>query len=275
MSDLITTNTSTAIIPPQEPAQAAGTFVSGFTLDMTVFILGTAFMLMAGYLLFIYIFGQPMMVAKNAAAKGSSMIQHFNTPKSAIMKLAKVSGGAFQYENIRDGTVAATPDSVTNRAGRQLVFTYAQLGITLPPKLLAGVSVLVHDGINNIRELRAKYFQTIQPVEQRKNEDGEIVEVPAGSSYERLQDDAVLLEGYNFENFDDLLKQNDQERLIPLTIEAVPNFIDRNINADLTEKKLTIDKELYMSDNEGNGVGQMIGIAIAISLILLVQTVIK
>lgn len=273
MSDLIT-NTSTAIIPPQEPAQAAGTFVSGFTLDLTVFILGTALMLMAGYLLFIYIFGQPMMVAKNAAAKGSSMIQHFNTPKSAIMKLAKVSGGAFQYENIRDGTVAATPDSVTNRAGRQLVFTYAQLGITLPPKLLAGVSVLVHDGVNNIKELKAKYVQTIQPVQEMKNEEGETVEVPAGRSYEQL-DDAVLIEGYHFEQFDDLLKQSDQERLIPLTIEAVPNFIDRNINADLTEKKLTIDKELYMSDNEGSGVGQMMGIAIAIALILLVQTVIK
>lgn len=278
MSELI--SNSTRIIPPPEPGvtaaaanASAGLTIGGFTLDATVFIIGSILMLMIGYYVFLFIFGQPVAVAKEAAS-GGSIVQHFNTPKSAIMKVAKVSGGAFQYKNVRDGTVATTPESVTNIKGRQFVFTFAQLGLTLSPRLLAGISILVHQGINNLEELRAQHFTKIVP--SKKVNDGEKdILVPTGTPYWELQDDKTIIDGYNFDDFNALMKQSSEEKLIPLTIEAVPAFINKNVNADYTEKKLTIMRQLYSYDNPGSGTGQLLGIAIAIALLIMASTVIK
>lgn len=272
MSELITNGQR--IIPIQDTAAAAG-MVDGLTLDITVFIIGTVLMLMIGYLIFLHVFGQPVGVAKEAAS-GGCIIQHFNTPKSGIMKVAKVSGGAFQYKDIRDGTVAATPESVLNINGRQMVLTYAQLGLTLSPRLLAGISVLVHQGLKNLSELKTRYFTKVIPVTTVHNEMTDTdSQIQAGAPYWELRTDVTVLEGYNFNEFKILLKQSTEEQFVPLTIEAVPAFINRNVNADYTEKKLTIQRQLYAYDNPGSGVGQIMGIAIAIALVLFASTVIK
>lgn len=273
MSELI----SNASIPvnASKAAADAGWTVGGFYLDLTVFVIGSILMILAGYLIFIKVFGQPVEVA-NEAARGGSIIQHFNTPKSAIMKVAKVSGGAFQYKDIRDGTVAARPESVININGRQLVFTFAHLGITLSPRLLAGISILVHTGINNLEELHAKYFTWTTPTTTIKDEiSQEEHEVPIGRPYWNLKNNGELISGYNFDNFKDLLKQSTEEQFIPLTIESVPAFINKNINASYTEKKLTISKELATFGNHSSGAWQFMGIAIGIALLILVSTVIK
>jgi hypothetical protein len=266
MSELTMTNIT-------EPVKEG--FVGGFTLDVTIFILGSIIMAMFGYMLFLYLFGQPMRVAKDAQ-QGGSIIQHFDTPKSAAIKLAKVSGGGFQYKDIRDGTVSATPGSVLNLGGRQLTFTFAQLGVTIPPKLLTGVSILISYGVNSLQELKETFYTKYQPVIEVSDDATQPSQtIEDGVPYYQLDDDKVILTGYNFMDFRELLKQSTEEKLIPLTIEAVPNFVEKNINADITEKKLTIKKEQYNDENPDNTGAQLMQIAIIIALLILVQTVIK
>src|SRR3989304_2868017 len=154
----IVTGTPIPILPTTAAAAANDTvsYAPGWLLALTTFVLGSILMIMMiGYIAMI-VFGQPMSIAKNIVTSGGSIIQHFNTSKSAMIKDATVSGGAFRYKNIRDGTVAATTNSVNNIKGRNIVLTFAQLGVTIPIPVLGGISVLVHNGINNINDLRRK-----------------------------------------------------------------------------------------------------------------------
>lgn len=272
----ITITDTTRIIPPTESG-AAG-MVSGLTLDLTVFILGSIFMLMAGYLIFLMIFGQPIKIAKDAN-NGGCIIQHTNTPKSGIMKTARVGGEGFQYKDVRDGTVAATPNSVFNLLGRQLVFTFSDFGVTISLKHLAGVSVLVHNGITGFAALKAKYYSPITILQKfiHPDTDEEVLVAP-GDPEEGLnsEKDEVLLQGYDFPDFKKVLKQSKEEHVVPLTIESVPDFTDRNISAVTTEKKMTVLRHIQSGMlRSSNPALQIAGIAFAISLILLMSTVIK
>jgi hypothetical protein len=88
--------------------------------------------------------------------------------------------------------------------------------------------------------------------------------------------DEILINGYDFQNFKTTLIQNDEEKLIPLIVEAAPKFTEKNITADYTESKIMITKLIDTPLLPGIGqTGQLIGIAIAISLMVLVSTVIK
>lgn len=221
------------------PSKDCPTCVPGWAIDITIFILGSIlFAIMLLYLLKI-ILGRPMTVAADAIS-GGSMIQHFNTSKSSEFKLANVAGGAFRYKNIRDGTVAASPKGVYSVNGRNLVLTYAQLGMTIPVNILAAVSLLVYSGTNNIKELYKKYTIVKKVIDEDGNE---IIT-------KELSKEKILI-GYNFDDFRELNKQVKQEKLIPLIIEAFPEFIEKNINADFTEKHIKLEEQKYkLSDND-------------------------
>ncbi len=252
MSGIAPIVTSAVPIQPPRPediAQAAS-LVPGWLIALTIFILGSIMMiLMIGYI-FMIVFGQPMSVAKTTASQGS-LIQHFNTSKSAIFKDATITGGAFRYKNIRDGTVAATTNSVNNIRGRNVVLTFAQLGVTIPIHVLGGVSVLVHNGIYNIKDLRKKLTHTEVFTEKQLNPETmqeEIVEV----GRKEKMDNEEILTGYDFENFEMLLHQSEEEKFVPLVVESVPDFVERNINADYTEKKIKIRELMNTKDIPAN-----------------------
>lgn len=273
MSGIIPVNT--AIIPTVQQVSADGTqFVPGWLLAGTVFLLGSVLMLlMIGYI-FMIIFGQPMSVAKTTATQGS-LIQHFNTSKSSIFKDATISGGAFRYKNIRDGTVAATTNSVNNIRGRNVVLTFAQLGVTIPIPILGGISILVHNGINNINELKKKLTFTEVYTEKRINPDTfeeETIEVGRAS---KMKNETIIT-GYDFENFETLIKQSGEEKLIPLVVESVPDFVERNISADYTEKKIKIRQLLNAKDEPPSGdTLKVMVFVVAIVIIFIVGMMVK
>ena len=256
------------IIPAQVSADGTN-FVPGWLLAFTMFILGSILMLiMIGYI-FMMVFGQPMSVAKKTVTSGGSIIQHFNTSKSAAIKDATVSGGAFRYKNIRDGTVAATTNSVNNIKGRNLVITFAQLGVTIPIPVLGGISYLVHNNINSINELRKKLTFTEIYKEKRLNpETGEEEDIEIGRA-EKMKND-IIITGYNFNDFITLLKQSEEEKLIPLVVESVPDFVERNISADYTEKKIKIRQMLNTKDEPNNDGMKIMVIAVAVATIFII-----
>lgn len=276
MSGITTVNdTITKIIPIPPPSQAAiqaaadgTTYVPGWLLAVTTFVLGSILMIMMIGYLFMVIFGQPMSAAKTTASQGS-LIQHFNTSKSAIFKDAAIAGGAFRYKNIRDGTVAATTNSVNNINGRNVVITFAQLGVTIPIPVLGGISQLVHNGINNINELKQKLTYTEIYTEKRINSDSlEEEDVEVGRK-EKMKNEEII-SGYDFENFETLMKQSGEEKLIPLVIESVPDFVERNISADYTEKKIKIRQLLNTKGETDTEHFKIMAIAIAVAIIFVI-----
>lgn len=270
MSGIEQVPTNVAIQPP---VQIGGDYISGFPLAITTFIIGAIFILLTLWYIFTVIFGQPLAISKAAATQGS-IIQHFNTSKSAVMKLAAISGGAFRYANIRDGTVAATAGSVNNIRGRNMVLTFAQLGVTIPVHLLGGVSVLVHNGINNINDLRNKLKYIEIRTEKRVNPNTLEEEVYEVERVEKMKNE-VVVEGYDFNNFETLIKQSEEEKLIPLVVESVPDFVERNISADYTEKKIKIREQLNTKGQQSVEHWKFIGIAIAVVIIFVVGMAIK
>jgi hypothetical protein len=236
---------------------------------------------MIGYI-FMVVFGQPMSVAKGTVTSGGSIIQHFNTSKSAVIKDATIAGGAFRYKNIRDGTVAATTNSVNNINGRNMVLTFAQLGVTIPVPILGGISVLVHNGVNNIKDLKAKMtinkmYTEVYTDSVEDPETGEIKTVETGRANKVRSEviNEVIVAGYDFENFELLIKQSEEEKLIPLVIESVPNFVERNINADYTEKKIKIRQLLNMKGEVDNEHFRIMTIAIAVVIIFIIGMFVK
>ncbi len=265
----------TPIVPILPPAAAdTGMYVGGGILAGTTFILGSLLMLILILYIFIMVFGQPMSVAKKVGTGGGSMIQHFNTSKSAQIKDATISGGAFRYHNIRDGTVAATTGSVNNVRGRNIVLTFAQLGVTIPIPVLGGISILVHNGINNINELRRKLtFTEIYTEKKLNSETGLEEDVEVGRA-DKLKNE-VIITGYDFDDFSNLIKQSEEEKLIPLIVESMPDFVERNISADYTEKKIKI-RQLLNTQGETNYEHlKMMTIAVAVVIIFIVGMFIK
>lgn len=264
----------TSVVPMMPPISADGTtYVSGFTLALTSFILGSVLILLTIAYVFMFVFGQPMSVAKTTATQGS-IIQHFNTSKSAVMKDATIAGGAFRYKSIRDGTVAASTGSVNNIRGRNIVLTFAQLGVTIPIPVLGGMSVLVHNGINNISELKRKLTFTEIYKEKRIDPDTLEERVVEVGRAEKMKNEEII-SGYNFENFEDLIKQSEEEKLIPLVVEAVPDFVERNISADYTEKKIKIRQLMNVKGEPDTEYMKIMTIAIACVIILVIGMFIK
>lgn len=264
---------STVPILPPQPIDTT-IYVPGGVLALTTFILGSILMLMMIIFIFMMVFGQPMAVAKKVGTGGGSMIQHFNTSKSASFKDSIIAGGAFRYHNIRDGTVAATVNSVNNIRGRNIVLTFAQLGVTIPIPVLGGISVLVHNGINNIMDLRKKlsYVEVykdnvINPITNLE----EVVEV---GRVEKMKNEPII-SGYNFDNFETLLKESKEEKLIPLVVEAVPDFVERNISADYTEKKIKIRQLLTTQGETDYSHLKMMTIAVAVCAIFIIGMIVK
>ncbi len=284
MSDIspIIPGTTPSVIPIPPPsseqiAQAAGnapSYVPGWLLALTLFILGSIMMiLMIGYI-FMIIFGQPMSIAKGTVTSGGSMIQHFNTSKSAVIKDATIAGGAFRYKNIRDGTVAASTNSVNNVGGRNIVLTFAQLGVTIPVHILGGVSILVHNGINNIGDLRRKLTYTEIYTEKKINPETLEEETVEVGRADKMKNETIVT-GYDFENFENLIKQSEEEKLIPLVVESVPDFVERNISADYTEKKIKIRQLLNTKGEVDNEHLKIMTIAIAIAIIFVIGMFVK
>jgi len=269
VSPIVTNNAP--IVPP--PAVDGTIYVGGFELSIATFILGSIFMLILIAYIFMMVFGQPMAVAKKTAT-GGSMIQHFNTSKSAVIKDAAISGGAFRYHNIRDGTVAATTGSVNNIRGRNIVITFAQLGVTIPIPVLGGISILVHNGINNINELRRKLTFTEIYTEKRLNPDTGIEENLEVGRADKLKNE-VIITGYDFENFESLIKQSGEEKFIPLVVESVPDFVERNISADYTEKKIKIRQMLNVGNETNYEHLKLMTIATAVIIIFIVGMFVK
>lgn len=259
------------IEPPALPSlpfsDATGNVISGFPLALTVLIFGLLYFTLIGSFIIMFIFGSPIFTAYNA--QGKALIQHFNTPKSGVFKTARISGGAFQYQDIRDGTVAATSKSVLGLGNKQLVMTFASFGATIPVDVLAGVSFLVRQGIKNFLDLRDKFATKVITVDNENN---------ILSTEYKLTDEAKntsLVKGYDFDNFPTLLEEANKEKLIPLTVEYVQEFVEKNVNADYNEAIITYSKQNTGKKIIDNSIVQLGGIVFFIVVLMLIQTVIK
>lgn len=224
---------TTPLVPTLHYMDIIGLFLSiGFLLVFVAYILLT-------------VFGKPVILAGNAGQSGKSLIFHFNTPKSAEIKEAKVSGEAFRYSEVTDGTVAAASDSILNINGKSAALTYAQFGMTIPVKILAAISVLVQSGIMNYVDL----------MDAKKG---------------------VVLAGYDFMNFKTFIKQNNESALIPLKIESAPDFTNENIVSDYTENDIMLRAQIDQHyDKRSGSFGQLLTVVVVIVLLVLASTVIK
>lgn len=255
--------------------------VSGFPLAITVFILGILFFTELGSFIILYVLGKPIFTAYSA--QGKALIQHFNTPKSAVHKTAQISGGAFQYKDIRDGTVAATSKSVLGVGNKQMVLTFANFGATIPIDVLAGVSILLNYGIKNYLDLKDKFTT---PIITSINESTQTITTQSAINPSTTQqltykltndaENTLLIKGYDFENFPTLLEESKKEKLIPLTIEAVPDFVEKNINADYNEIIITYNKAANaIGKITNNPLIQLASIVFLIIVLMMLQTIIK
>jgi hypothetical protein len=146
--------------------------------------------------------------------------------------------------------------------------------VTIPIPVLGGISILVHNGINNINELKKKLTHTKIYTEKVIDPETQIEEdIEVGR--EVTIDNEVIISGYDFENFDNLIKQSGEEKLIPLVIESVPNFVERNINADYTEKKIKIRQLLNIAGVQDNEHLKIMTIAIAVVIIFIIGMFVK
>lgn len=192
--------------------------IGGFELSLTVFIFGGIFILMTCFYVLFKLFGQPMAIA----SREGSLIQHFDTPKSAKFKDATITGGASRYSNIIDGTLAVATKSIFSINGKNAIITFAGHGVSIPIPQLAAMSILSQ---NNIK---------VEPYYD---------DVSCGYIYKlnkEIDKNLMVVEGFNFHNFNILNKQLKQEKYIPLVIESVENFITKNISAHYTEKKIKL-----------------------------------
>lgn len=217
MSDLITNPITNGSIG--DPSQyirpvvhAVPVYVDGFTLALTTFILGGIFILITCAYVVFKLFGQPMAVA----AKDGNIIQHFDTPKSARMKDALITGGACRYRNMRDGTLSVTTKSTLDIEGKTGIVSFAGLGISIPIPYLAAMTKIINEGISPKK----------------------LSEQPK---------DKTVISGYNFGSFNELVKQIKNKLYIPIQIEVIDGFVTKNISADFTEKKVKIMNEINKS----------------------------
>lgn len=254
-------------IPSFDLSSGSADVITGLPLAITVLILGLIFFTELGSFIILYVFGSPIITAYSSG--GKAIIEHFNTPKSGVFKTAKVSGGAFQYQDIRDGTVAATPKSVLGLGNKQVVLTFANFGATIPIDVLAGVSVLTRQGIKNFTDLKEKFTTTIS----KMNSDGKVISTKTELTEEG--NNTSLIKGYEFETFTNILEESKKEKLIPLTIEVVPEYVEKNINADYNEVIITYNKAAMTKKIQDNTMIKLGAIIFFVVVLMLLQTIIK
>jgi len=230
--------------------EQASNYMSGSTIAFSIFVLGGIFLLLTiGYVLFM-VFGKPMSVA----SKEGSLIQHFDTPKSAVIKEAVITGGAFRYRNLKDGTCAVTTKSIVSINGKNAIITFEGLGISIPIPHLAAMTKLAENDIKLLLN--------------RDEETGEYTY----KLNKQLDENLVIISGYNFDNFNEMLKQTKNKMYIPLMIESVKNFVTKNISANYTEKQIKIRQMiLAKSVQTGDSYGAIILYG-AVGIILLMIT---
>lgn len=230
---------------PTQTSQFSG--ISGGLYFAMLIIFG----LILGYLVIRYItqwwFGHGMMVAKDAWQKSFAIIQHFETGKNAILKLARIEGDAFRHQQVRDGTLAAMPNGVNLLGGKVLANTWSLFGATVPPMLLAGIASLKSLGFSDSQDVN-DYM---------------------GSEESKISGSTVVLTGYDFENLDNLLEQSCKRRLLPLSIEDVPKFIKKSINPHDTEYIVNLEVQNEMGSVKDDSLKWVMATAIAVFIVSL------
>jgi len=262
MADLVNNPITNETVYNTNPAnlirpivEQASNYMSGLTIATTIFILGGLFLTITILYIIFKVFGQPMSVV----AKEGSLIQHFDTPKSGVMKHATITGGSFRYSNLKDGTCAVTTDSVLSLEGKKSIVTFEGYGISIPIPKLAAMTKLANEDI--------------RIVSIKDDETGEIkYKLNKNIPKETISKEAVVLSGYNFYDFNEMLKQMKNKKYIPLMIESVKNFITENMNASYIEKQIKV-RQLILSKSisSGDSYGSMILYG-AVGIILLMIT---
>ena len=222
------------------------------SMGIVIIYVGVAsFILMAEffYLVLMYIFGRPIFIAKAASTSNETIVEHFDTNKSGVFKLANIEGGSFRHKEVRDGTLIAVPEAVNSLYGLRMVLSSSLLGVTIPTKILAAMSILHSSGITNFNEIQSFF---------KNEETGGIKNVP-------------ILSGYSFNNFNELLKEVKVPKFIPMSVDVVHNYVRKNINCQYTEMEINLGVQKFINVIPDNGNKTLLytGIAILISVIAL------
>lgn len=190
-----------------------------------ILILGIAHIL-------IWMFGNPMLKAKSAHTSGKAIVQHFENSRIAVLKLAKIGGGAIRHDRIEDGTLIAIPKGINNLQGLALVNSWNLTGISLPIFLMGAIT-----------KLRQFNITTKAMLEETTKQINPITNQPFLDAHANL-----IRESYDFNDIKDVIKKAKEPNMIPLEIEHTNDFI-ASINQHYTEADITKEVKSYIMSN--------------------------
>lgn len=221
------------------------------------FIMLLFFGAVIGYLLvniiLLYWFGGGMVTAKKAWQTKTAIIQHFETGKNAVFKLAEVTGEAFRHQKIRDGTMAAMADGVNTLGGKQVVLAYSLFGASVPATLLLGIARLRDMGFSGLDDVNT----TITKSAKNTN--------PLTPKFTK---ESIILEGYDFSDFGTLKSQMQKtSELIPFSIEDISKFINKTLNPHSTENTIALDVQNQMGGVGDDSIKYMLAVGTALMFI--------
>lgn len=231
---------------------------------LVLFFGAIIFVLVIGHIM-IWIWGNPILKAKSAHTSGKAIVQHFENSRIAVLKLAKIGGGAIRHDRIEDGTLIAIPKGINNLQGLALVNSWNLTGISLPVFLMGAITKLRQYNITT-RAMLEGATTTMYPDEE--GADRPVLDAHAN----------LITESYNFNDFKDTLKKAKEPNMIPLEIEHTNDFIE-SINQHYTESDITKEVKSYLLVNPdkfgGVFIATCIGILIAAIAIYMLMGSVK
>lgn len=211
------------------------------------FVMLVGFLLILVSMLVIYLvirlWGNPILKASESRRTGDAIVQHFENSKIGILKNAPIGQGAIRHKKISDGTLITTPGGINNLEGHSFVNSWNLLGISIPTFLIGGISKLRQMGIRTRSELE------------------NVVQSNPDARYNNL-----IIESYDFNDFQGILTKSKEPAFINLEIEHVNDFIE-SVNQHYTEAEITKEVRSYLMKLTDGFAGVIMMTAIAIFIV--------
>lgn len=267
--ELMNTTEAAGIHPPEiaQQAQQAAGGIPGEIYFAVVILSITAIAVLLIIYIIIRLWGSPILKAAEAKTSGNTIIQHFQNSKIGSFILGPLACGAIRHKKISDGTLITTPHGINTLEGLSFINSWSLLGISIPTFLIGGVSKLRERGIYTRDHL--EYLTTPQPIPgdpAQPPTEGNEPQPPklALAQIDRFKN--IITEAYNFDDFNDILKNSKDPKFINLQIEYVGDFIP-SMNPHYTEAEITLEVQANMISFKNPFIATIMFTAIAVFIV--------
>lgn len=211
--------------PIRPPVEQATAMMPGEWLAIIIFFFGSIILFLIVLWAITIIWGNPINTAKNSRLSGDAIIIHFETGKNAFLKLSQVMAHAFRHRKVSDGTLLAIPKGVNYLGAHQVVISWGLLGMSVPIFLLGAITRLKSLNYATREQLNAA--------------------VTATPKFKQIN---LIDDGYNFNDFKDVIHKSQNPILLPLEIEHTSDFV-QSINQHYTESEVNKELDSYLMNN--------------------------